>query len=160
MTATYDGILTVGPRAKSVGACCRAMDEAAMRGQFYISQKGALMLRRSDRPNAGQECIACPFCGARVGSDLASEFTERLDALRIMCEEQRAIQDEDGVHIAVTLDPETFKALRTRGDDLARAISSLVPHPMSFDVESPMYAALCEQAERGEGPLAVPEGME
>lgn len=103
MTATYDGVLTVGARAKSVGACCRAMDEAAMRGQFYISQKGSLMLRRSDRPNAGQECIACPFCGARV----------------------------------VT-----------------------APRPVTIDVESPQYAALCEQAERGEGPLAVPEGME
>ena len=103
MTATYDGVLTVGPRAKSVGACCRAMDEAAMRGQFYISQKGALMLRRSDRPNAGQECIACPFCGARVCT---------------------------------------------------------APRPVTIDTESPMYAALCEQAERGEGPLAAPEGME
>lgn len=103
MTATYDGILAVNSKAKSIGACCRAMDEAAMRGQFYVSQKGSLMLRRSDRPNAGQECIACPFCGARVRTALRS---------------------------------------------------------MTIDVESPMYAALCEQAERGEGPLAVPEGME
>lgn len=103
MTATYDGILAVNSKAKSIGACCRAMDEAAMRGQFYVSQKGSLMLRRSDRPNAGQECIACPFCGARVRTALRS---------------------------------------------------------MTIDTESPMYAALCEQAERGEGPLAVPEGME
>ena len=70
MTATYDGILTVNVKGKSISACCRAMDEAAMRGQFYVSQKGILMLRRSDKPNAGQTCIGCPFCGARIGREV------------------------------------------------------------------------------------------
>lgn len=66
MTARYDGILTVSVKTKTVSACCRAMDEAAMRGQFYVSQKGQLMLRRSDKPNAGQVCVCCPFCTAYV----------------------------------------------------------------------------------------------
>lgn len=68
MTATYDGILTVSVKTKAVSACCRAMDEASMRGQFYVSQKGQLMLRRSDKANAGQVCVCCPFCGAKVGA--------------------------------------------------------------------------------------------
>ena len=46
----------------------REMDEAVMRSQFYIGQKGQLMLRRIDKPNAGQACIACPFCGVRLGT--------------------------------------------------------------------------------------------
>lgn len=69
MTATYDGILTVSVKTKAVSACCRQMDEAAMRGQFYVSQKGQLMLRRSDKPNAGTACVCCPFCGAKLGGD-------------------------------------------------------------------------------------------
>lgn len=66
MTATYDGVLTVSVKTKAVSACCRQMDEAAMRGQFYVSQKGQLMLRRSDKANAGQVCVCCPFCGAKA----------------------------------------------------------------------------------------------
>ena len=66
MTARYDGVLTVSVKTKTVSACCRAMDEAAMRGQFYVSQKGQLMLRRSDKPNAGTVCVCCPFCTAYV----------------------------------------------------------------------------------------------
>lgn len=73
MTATYDGKLSVNVKSKSVGACCRAMDEAAMRGQFYVGQKGQLMLRRSDRPTGGQTCVCCPFCGARVNEPVPSE---------------------------------------------------------------------------------------
>ena len=69
MTATYDGRLSTDAKSKSVSACCRAMDETAMRGQFYVSQKGALMLRRPDKSNMGQSCIACPFCGAKVNGD-------------------------------------------------------------------------------------------
>ena len=68
MTARYDGILTVSVKTKTVSACCRAMDEAAMRGQFYVSQKGQLMLRRSDKANAGIACLCCPFCGVAVGT--------------------------------------------------------------------------------------------
>lgn len=69
MTATYDGVLAVSVKTKAVTACCRQMDEAAMRGQFYVSQKGQLMLRRSDKPNAGTACVCCPFCGAKLGED-------------------------------------------------------------------------------------------
>ena len=69
MTATYDGVLAVSVKTKAVSACCRQMDEAAMRGQFYVSQKGQLMLRRSDKPNAGTACVCCPFCGAKLGED-------------------------------------------------------------------------------------------
>lgn len=103
MTATYDGILEVDVKTKTISACCRAMDEAAMRGQFYISQKGSLMLRRSDKANAGQTCVCCPFCGAKVG-----------------------------------------------GRQTVRSMP---------DVDSPQYALWCEKAERGDGPLAVPEGV-
>ena len=67
MTATYDGHLTVNPKQKVIGACCRAMDEAVMRGQFYVSQRGLLTLRRGDNPSKGSPCVSCPFCGARVG---------------------------------------------------------------------------------------------
>lgn len=98
MTASYDGILTVDVKGKTVGACCRAMDEAVMRSQFYVGQKGQLMLRRIDKPNAGSSCVCCPFCGARLGAT-----------------------------------------------------------PVTIDTESPRFAQLCEQAERGEGPLAVPQ---
>lgn len=73
MTATYDGVLTVSVKTKAVSACCRAMDEAAMRGQFYVSHKGQLMLRRSDKANAGQICVCCPFCGANVNGSGPSQ---------------------------------------------------------------------------------------
>lgn len=66
MTARYDGMLYVSAKTKTISACCRAMDEAAMRGQFYVSQKGALMLRKSDKPNGGVPCRCCPFCTAYV----------------------------------------------------------------------------------------------
>lgn len=98
MTARYDGILMTSVRGKEVVACCRSMDEAAMRGQFYVSTKGALMLRRNDKTNAGSPCVCCPFCGARLGAT-----------------------------------------------------------PVTIYTDSPQYAQLCEQAERGEGPLAVPK---
>ena len=65
------------------------------------------MLRRIDKPNAGQACIACPFCGARLGAPPVMEGTP-------------------ATHVDVYPD-------------------------------SPQYAAWCEQAERGEGPLAVPQ---
>ena len=66
MTARYDGMLYVSAKTKTISACCRAMDEAAMRGQFYVSQKGQLMLRRSDKANGGTACLCCPFCGAQA----------------------------------------------------------------------------------------------
>ena len=74
MTATYDGHLTVNPKQKVVGACCRSMDEAVMRGQFYVSQRGVLTLRRGDNPSKGSPCVSCPFCGARVGEAPAEVF--------------------------------------------------------------------------------------
>ena len=68
MTASYDGRLVVAPR--SIGACCRRMDEAAMRRQVYVSQKGVLMLRNLDeakgRLSTGSPMVCCPYCGAKV----------------------------------------------------------------------------------------------
>lgn len=70
MTATYDGKLAVNPKTKTIGACCRTLDEAVMRRQVYISQKGVLMLRNLDEAkgklNSGSPMVCCPYCGARV----------------------------------------------------------------------------------------------
>lgn len=70
LTATYDGRLAVNPKTKTIGACCRTLDEAVMRRQVYISQKGVLMLRNLDEAkgklNSGSPMVCCPYCGARV----------------------------------------------------------------------------------------------
>ena len=134
MTARYDGILMTDVKRKEVIACCRPMDEAAMRGQFYVSTKGALMLRRNDKANAGTPCVCCPFCGARLG------------ATPVIVLEPSSDHKE-----AILKDAPTLKAV----------LEGTPVTPVDVHPESPQYALWCEQAERGEGPLAVPrEGEE
>ena len=38
------------------------------------------MLRRSDKANAGQECVSCPFCGAKVGGGAVEASPEPVPA--------------------------------------------------------------------------------
>ena len=78
MAASYDGVLSINPKDKSlpIRACCRTMDEAVMRRQMYISTKGGLMLRRTDDPKKGDQIINCPFCGARVQSITVQRIPE------------------------------------------------------------------------------------
>lgn len=62
MTANYDGVLGIDPKAGTILACCRRMDEGAMRRQFYVSTKGQIMLRRNDDPRKGDPIMCCPYC--------------------------------------------------------------------------------------------------